>query len=55
MIGALLSLYLWIVSNTSGVPSTLGSVAVAMILLILGLQMLLQAITLDIHEVEQLK
>lgn len=53
--GTLLSIYLWVLSARSGVASTLGSVAIAMILLILGFQMLLQAITLDIHEGEQLK
>lgn len=55
LIGTVLSLILWVQSIRTGVPSTLGSVAIAMILLILGFQMLLQAITLDIHEGEQLK
>lgn len=54
-VGTIMAGVLWVQSSRSGLPSTLGSVAIAMILIILGFQMLLQAITLDIHEGEQLK
>jgi glycosyltransferase involved in cell wall biosynthesis len=43
-------LFLWIRSITSGIESTTGSVMLAMLPLILGFQMILQAMVLDINE-----
>lgn len=42
--------YLWVRSALTGLPSSTGTVMLAVVPLILGFQLLLQAIVLDIHE-----
>jgi dolichol-phosphate mannosyltransferase len=49
LFGALFGLYHWIVSATSGIPATTGTVMIAVVPLILGVQMLLQALSLEVQ------
>lgn len=48
--GGLFGLYLWIKSNWTGQPTPTGTIMLALLPLILGFQLLLQAIVLDIQE-----
>jgi dolichol-phosphate mannosyltransferase len=47
--GGLFGLYHWILSATSGIPATSGTVMIAFAPLILGMQMLLQALSLEVQ------
>ena len=49
LFGVGFGLYHWIVSATSGVPATTGTVMIAVVPLILGIQMLLQALSLEVQ------
>ncbi len=48
--GFAFGLYTWIKSNLTGHPTPTGTIMLALLPLILGFQLLLQAIVLDIHE-----
>jgi dolichol-phosphate mannosyltransferase len=47
--GAAFGLYNWILSASRGVPATTGTVMIAVVPLILGLQMMLQALSLEVQ------
>jgi glycosyltransferase involved in cell wall biosynthesis len=49
MFGAVFGLYHWALSASTGVPATTGTVMVAVVPLILGIQMLLQALSLEVQ------
>lgn len=49
LFGAAFGLYHWILSATSGMPATSGTVMIAVAPLILGMQMLLQALSLEVQ------
>jgi glycosyltransferase involved in cell wall biosynthesis len=49
LFGTLFGLYHWVQSASSGIPATTGTVMIAVVPLILGLQMLLQALSLEVH------
>jgi glycosyltransferase involved in cell wall biosynthesis len=49
LFGTLFGLYHWILSVSSGVPATSGTVMIAVVPLILGIQMLLQALSLEVQ------
>jgi len=49
LFGSVFGLYHWILSATSGIPATSGTVMVAVVPLILGIQMLLQALSLEVQ------
>ena len=49
LFGALFGLYHWVLSATSGIPATTGTVMIAVVPLILGLQMLIQALSLEVQ------
>jgi dolichol-phosphate mannosyltransferase len=49
LFGTLFGLYHWILSVSSGIPSTSGTVMIAVAPLILGMQMLLQALSLEVQ------
>ena len=48
--GFAFGVYLWVKSNLTGHPTPTGTIMLALLPLILGFQLLLQAIVLDIHE-----
>ena len=47
--GILFGLYHWLLSASTGVPTTTGTVMIAVVPLILGIQMLLQALSLEVQ------
>ena len=47
--GTLFGIYHWILSSTTGIVTTTGTVMIAVVPLILGLQMLLQALSLEVQ------
>jgi dolichol-phosphate mannosyltransferase len=47
--GTLFGLYHWALSASSGIPATTGTVMIAVVPLILGIQMLLQALSLEVQ------
>ena len=49
LFGAVFGAYHWILSATSGVPATSGTVMIAVAPLILGIQMLLQALSIEVQ------
>jgi len=49
LFGAVFGLYHWVLSASSGIPATTGTVMVAVVPLILGIQMLLQALSLEVQ------
>ena len=49
LFGTLFGLYHWIESISTGIPATSGTVMVAVVPLILGIQMLLQALSLEVQ------
>jgi glycosyltransferase involved in cell wall biosynthesis len=49
LFGALFGLYHWILSASSGITATSGTVMIAVVPLILGVQMLLQALSLEVQ------
>jgi glycosyltransferase involved in cell wall biosynthesis len=49
LFGFIFGLYHWILSTTSGIAATTGTVMVAVVPLILGIQMLLQALSLEVQ------
>jgi dolichol-phosphate mannosyltransferase len=49
LFGALFGAYHWILSASTGVPTTTGTVMIAVVPLILGMQMLLQALSLEVQ------
>jgi dolichol-phosphate mannosyltransferase len=49
LFGFLFGLYHWILSASTGVVATTGTVMIAVVPLILGLQMLLQALSLEVQ------
>lgn len=49
LFGALFGLYHWFQSGNSGIPATTGTVMIAVVPLILGIQMLLQALSLEVQ------
>lgn len=49
LFGALFGLYHWILSALSGIPATTGTVMIAVAPLIVGIQMLLQALSLEVQ------
>ncbi len=49
LFGFLFGLYHWILSINTGIPATTGTVMVAVVPLILGIQMLLQALALEVQ------
>jgi glycosyltransferase involved in cell wall biosynthesis len=49
LFGTLFGLYHWILSISSGVPATSGTVMIAVVPLILGVQMLLQGLSLEVQ------
>ena len=48
--GALYGLYLWVRTVITHLPTPTGSIMLALVPIVLGFQLLLQAIVLDIHE-----
>lgn len=53
LLGGSFGIYHWVRSAIYGTPASAGTVMIAAILVILGFQLLLQSIVLDIHEVPQ--
>ncbi len=49
LFGVVFGLYHWILSSSSGIPATSGTVMIAVVPLILGIQMLLQALSLEVQ------
>jgi hypothetical protein len=49
LFGTLFGFYHWVQSADSGIPATTGTVMIAVVPLILGLQMLLQALSLEVQ------
>jgi dolichol-phosphate mannosyltransferase len=49
LFGIVFGLYHWVLSINSGVPATTGTVMIAVVPLILGIQMLLQALSLEVQ------
>ena len=49
LFGTMFGLYHWALSVTSGIPATSGTVMIAVVPLILGIQMLLQALSLEVQ------
>jgi hypothetical protein len=49
LFGTLFGLYHWVQSSSSGIPATTGTVMIAVVPLILGIQMLLQALSLEVQ------
>jgi hypothetical protein len=49
LFGFVFGIYHWILSASSGVPTTTGTVMIAVVPLILGIQMLLQALSLEVQ------
>jgi dolichol-phosphate mannosyltransferase len=49
LFGTVFGLYHWVVSIESGIPATSGTVMIAVVPLILGIQMLLQALSLEVQ------
>jgi len=49
LFGVIFGLYHWYLSSTSGIPATTGTVMIAVVPLILGIQMLLQALSLEVQ------
>jgi dolichol-phosphate mannosyltransferase len=47
--GTMFGLYHWVLSASSGIPATTGTVMIAVVPLILGMQMLLQALSLEVQ------
>ena len=49
LFGTMFGLYHWFLSATNGIPTTTGTVMIAVVPLILGIQMLLQALSLEVQ------
>jgi hypothetical protein len=49
LFGMVFGLYHWIQSASTGIPATSGTVMIAVVPLILGIQMLLQALSLEVQ------
>jgi dolichol-phosphate mannosyltransferase len=49
LFGTMFGLYHWVLSASSGIPATTGTVMIAVVPLILGIQMLLQALSLEVQ------
>jgi hypothetical protein len=47
--GTLFGLYHWVLTSMNGIPNTTGTVMIAVVPLILGIQMLLQALSLEVQ------
>lgn len=53
--GFIFGVWKWVISNQSGVPATTGTVMIAVLPVIIGIQLILQAIVMDIQNVPKTK